>query len=58
MNWANIWLGLFGTTTLWGLDIGFWAALTAVVLIVIFMNVVFWSIKPKHQPEKLTAETL
>lgn len=51
MNWANIWMNLFGTTTLWGLDMGFWAAMGAVLLIVIVMNAVFWSVKPK-QPAK------
>lgn len=47
MNWTKIWIDLFGTNTLWGLDIGFWAAIAVVVLIVIVMNVVFWSMKPK-----------
>lgn len=51
MNWTKIWIDLFGTNTLWGLDIGFWAAIAVVVLIVIVMNVVFWSMKPKKQAE-------
>ena len=46
MNWAAVWMRLFGTTTLWGLDLGFWAALAAVALIVIAMNLVFWGMKP------------
>lgn len=46
MNWAAVWMQLFGTTTLWGLDLGFWAALAAVALIVIAMNAVFWGMKP------------
>lgn len=41
MNWAAVWMRLFGTTTLWGLDLGFWAALA-----VIAMNLVFWGMKP------------
>ena len=49
MNWINIWLRLFGTTTLLGLDMGFWAAMAVVALIVILMNVVFWSMKPKKK---------
>lgn len=48
MNWTNLWMNLFGTTTLWGLDMGFWVAMGAVLLIVIVMNAVFWSVKPKQ----------
>ena len=47
MNWTKIWMDLFGVTTLWGLDMGFWAATMVVALIVIFMNAVFWNLKPK-----------
>lgn len=47
MNWTGIWMKLFGTTTLWGLNMGFWVALAAVALIVIVMNAVFWGMKPK-----------
>lgn len=47
MNWAKIWMDLFGITALWGVDMGFWAAMAAVMLIVLLMNVVFWSMKPK-----------
>ena len=50
MNWTKIWLDLFGTTTLWGLDMGVWVAMAAVLLIVVLMNVVFWGMKPQ-QPE-------
>lgn len=46
MTWTKLWLDLFGTTTLWGINMGFWVALAAVALIVIGMNVVFWSMKP------------
>lgn len=49
MNWTGIWMKLFGTTTLWGLDMGFWVALAAVALIVIVMNAVFWGMKPKTE---------
>lgn len=38
---------LFGTTEWLGLNMGFWVALAAVLLIVILMNVLFWSMKPK-----------
>lgn len=47
MNWMDLWLKIFGTDKLFGLNIGFWVAMAVVVLIVILMNVVFWSIKPK-----------
>lgn len=46
MNWAKLWMELFGTTSLFGIDIGFWVSMTAVLLIVIIMNITFWSIKP------------
>ena len=46
MNWKDIWMTLFGTVDLFGLDMGFWVASAAVVLIVIVMNVAFWSVKP------------
>lgn len=48
MNWTNIWMNLFGTTTLFGLDIGFWVAMAVVALIVVLMNVVFWGMKTKN----------
>lgn len=46
MNWTMLWLKLFGTTTLWGLNMGFWVSLGTVLLIVILMNALFWSLKP------------
>lgn len=46
MNWTMLWLKLFGTTTLWGLNMGFWVSLGTVLLIVILMNTLFWSLKP------------
>ena len=48
MNWANLWMKGFGTTTLCGLDMGFWVAIAAVFLIVVLMNAVFWGMKPKN----------
>ncbi|MBT2156625.1 hypothetical protein KK425_06525 [Clostridioides difficile] len=41
----------FGTTEWLGLNIGFWVAMAVVLLIVIVMNVVFWSMKPKDTKE-------
>ena len=46
MNWTNIWMSLFGTASLFGLNMGFWAAMTVTALIVVLMNVVFWGMKP------------
>ena len=46
MNWVNLWMKLFGTTEVLGLNMGFWISMTVVALIVILMNVVFWSMKP------------
>ena len=44
MNWKEIWMTLFGTTEWLGLNSGFWVSMAAVALIVIVMNVIFWSI--------------
>lgn len=46
MNWMEIWMKLFGRADLFGLDMGFWASMAAVLLIVILMNAVFWCMKP------------
>ncbi len=47
MNWMNLWMKLFGRGELLGLDMGFWVSMIVVAIIVIVMNVVFWSMKPK-----------
>lgn len=44
---TKIWTVLFGTNTFLGLNMGFWVSMAAVLLIVIVMNVIFWSMKPK-----------
>lgn len=49
MNWVDFWMKLFGTTELLGLNMGFWASMAVVALIVILMNVGFWSMKPKGE---------
>lgn len=46
MNWIQIWLNIFGTTEWLGLNMGFWVTSAVVTLIVIAMNVIFWSMKP------------
>ena len=48
MTWATIWMSLFGTTSLFGIDMGFWSGMAVVLLIVVLMNVVFWSMKQKR----------
>ena len=49
----RIWMNLFGTTEFLGLNIGFWVSVAVVVLLVVLMNVVFWSFHPqKKKPEK------
>ena len=49
MNWNTLWLNLFGTTSFLGINMGFWAAMAAVCLIVIAMNAVFWGMKPQKE---------
>ena len=53
MKWADIWMHLLGTVTLWGIDMGFWVSMAAVLLIVILMHIIFWSMKPKKRPPLL-----
>ena len=48
MNLTNVWMNLFGTTQLFGIDMGFWAAMVVCLLIVVAMNAVFWGMKPKR----------
>ena len=48
----TLWMTLFGTTEWLGLNIGFWVAMAVVLLIVIVMNVVFWSMKPKKDAKE------
>ena len=47
MNWTMLWIKLFGTTSFLGINMGFWVGMAAVLLIVILINVVFWSRKPE-----------
>lgn len=47
MKWTEIWMNLFGTVSLFKVNMGFWVGLAAVLLIVVLMNAVFWSMKPK-----------
>ena len=58
MNWNKLWTTIFGTTEWLGLNIGFWVSMAVVTLIVIAMNVVFWSLKPKRHKEDEPNEPL
>ena len=49
MNWTALWLKLFKTTTLFGIDMGFWVSMGISALVAILMNVVFWSMKPYNR---------
>ena len=51
MNWHSIWLHLFGTAELFGIDMGFWVSMGISALIAIMMNIVFWAMKPA-EPKK------
>lgn len=51
MNWTQIWIDLFGATEWLGLNMGFWVINAAVLVIVVIMNVVFWSMKPLTRDE-------
>ena len=55
MNFNTLWLNLFGTTELLGVNLGFWAAMLICLLVVVLMNAVLWGIKPKAQPSKTSA---
>lgn len=49
MKLTDIWMYLFGTAQWFGINIGFWISMFVCVLIVIFMNAVFWSLKPRQK---------
>ena len=47
MNWTMFWMKLLGTTSFWGINMGFWVGMIVVLLVVVLMNVVFWSMPPQ-----------
>lgn len=51
MNWKAIWLNMFGNLEFAGLNMGFWASMGVVALIVILMNIIFWCMRPKKTVE-------
>lgn len=52
MIWSKLWMSLFGSTSFCGIDMGFWVAMSVVLLIVILMNAVFWGMHPKKSGEQ------
>ena len=56
MKWSALWITLFGRTELWGLNLGFWISMAAVLLIVILMNLLFGSIKPTNHNHRLSED--
>ncbi len=42
LNWSGLWQSLFGTTELFGLNMGFWVSMGVTALIVLIQNIVFW----------------
>ena len=47
MTWKELWMTLFYTTDFLGVNIGFWFSMLIVFIIVLIMNVVFWSMPRK-----------
>ena len=47
MNLNTIWMSVFGTAELHGLNIGFWVSMAIVAVVVLVQNIVFWTMKPK-----------
>lgn len=46
---SGLWMKLFGTMSLFGINMGFWFGMGVVMLIVVIENIVFWSMRPKHR---------
>lgn len=46
MNWTNIWMSIFGTTTFMGIDMGFWVSMGISALVALSMIIGFWCTKP------------
>ncbi|MCD8381983.1 MAG: hypothetical protein LUC30_03570 [Clostridiales bacterium] len=50
MNWTNLWMTLFGTTELFGLNMGFWVSMVVVAVVVIIQHIIFWGVmKPMRK---------
>lgn len=46
MDWTQIWIDLFGATEWLGINMGFWVANAAVLVVVAIVNILFWNMKP------------
>ncbi|MEE0558363.1 MAG: hypothetical protein UC361_02900 [Bulleidia sp.] len=49
MSWRDLWMLYFGTAESFGIDLGFWIGLFLIMIIVILMNLVYWSMTPKRK---------
>ena len=49
MKWMNLWIRLFGRGEFLGLNMGFWVSMAVVVMIVVAMNIIFWSMKVREE---------
>lgn len=47
-------MNLFGATSFFGINMGFWVGIAVVLLIVVIMNVIFWSMKPQKPDQNGT----
>ncbi|WP_448851162.1 hypothetical protein [Corynebacterium sp. 335C] len=52
VDWNDLWLDVFGTDRLFGVDMGFWAGMAAVALIVAVMQAVVWTLPPRPYDEE------
>ena len=46
MNWTNIWMSIFGRTSLMGIDMGFWVSMGISAIVALSMVIGFWNTKP------------
>ena len=51
VNWSNLWIQLFGTTTWFGINVGFWISMGISAAVAIAMVAVFWSLKPYEKKD-------
>nr|WP_074616206.1 conjugal transfer protein [Eubacterium maltosivorans] len=56
MNFNMLWISLFNTTELLGVNLGFWAAMLVCLLAVVVMNAVLWGLKPQKQAVQSAAQ--
>lgn len=49
MKWLALFSQFIGRTKIFGIDLGFWVGMAAVLLLVCIMNLIVWSRKPKAE---------